>query len=210
MPVICRYRPKRGRQRVYTREDAARVVCYALEAVVTGKNITQDPQLDGDNINRQGGRTVVSNTFGGRVAFFDRDLQDILARVEARCGAKSSKPNELASEAAAEARRDIEETGEDALVNGAIGSLEAAQADLDANNVLWQSILEWTLIIIGVLTAINQITRFIPGPLRLITSPLPLVIRRAVGFQGAIIARKAANDASWARLQRALTLLKAA
>lgn len=191
------------------------MVCYALANIEIGRNITEGTE-DSLNVNRQAGRTIVStrNFRAASPQIFDRDLDDILRRVKARCGAFSTNPREFQAELAAEkARQSQAEAGADidevTLTAGSIGALEQAQKEIDANQVTLQAVLEWLLIIIGLLTAIRTVGQIFP-PLRLVTAPLPLIIRRAVGFQGAIIARKAANDAAWGAITRQLQILKAA
>lgn len=187
------------------------MVCYALRQVGGITDVIEDPSLDRENLNVKGGRRVTSQNFFGPTAFFDRDLQEILTMVEARCGAKSSKPSEFADAAAAARATQAEMEGAEHLAVGTIGLLEASQASIDQDNVTWGTILEWLTVLIGLLTAIQAIVRFVPFvPLRLAAAPLPLVIRRAAGFQGAIIARRAANDRLWNSLGRQIALLKAA
>jgi len=206
VPVVCRYKAKRSRQRVYTRSDAARIVCYALEQQIASKNIVPDEAVESVSLKRIGGRTTVRSGFFGSTGVFDRDLQQIIADVETRCGAKG-KPSRASASAAAAANVQLENEEDILSGAGAVAAMQSAQQDIDQNQILWQSILEWTLIIIGLLSTINTLAKFIPGPLRLVAAPLPLVIRRAAGFQGAIIARKAANDRLWAQLARQIELL---
>jgi len=211
VPVLCRYRPNRSSKRTYTRDDAARVVCYALDAISKSKNITEDVDRDGVNLNRQGGRTVGSVNLRGPVQFFDRDLQDILQRVELKCGAKSSKPKDFADAAAAEAQRITAELSVDAIAAGALGSLQEAQAQIDEDNRVFTNILEWLSTFVVFLTILSTALRLVPVPaVRLAAVGLPAAIKRIAGFQGAIIARKAANDRTWIMIERAKQLLQAA
>jgi hypothetical protein len=56
-----------------------------------------------------------------------------------------------------------------------------------------------------------SIARFIPvPPIRLAATGLQFTVKRLAGFQGAIIARKAANDSAFAQIQRTLEILRKA
>lgn len=203
----CYQKPNRSSARVYSREDAARIVCRVLLAVEG-----EAPQAVGSGFSVARGQVALA--FKGVSATFDRDLADILERVEKRCGRKQQFRRPGLEEAiAAEAKAGQEAETPEAVSPelGAEGALEVAKKELDQSRIVWINLLEFFAALIGVLTAVAAVARFIPvPPVRLAAVGLSFAIRRIAAFQGTIIARAAANDAAFANVQRALEILRRA
>lgn len=195
MPQKCYYKPNRSHARLYSREDAARIVCRVLEQATAGpegldRRITSFPR--GKNL------TARVN--------FDMDLQDILDRIDRKCGAKTGFTTQQAASAVA-----VAASAQDILRTEAIATLELGTSELRRDQVLWISLLEFFAALLTFLTIITSVLRFVPlPPVRLAAQGAGFIIKRIAGFQTAIIARRAANDTSWIQMQRVLDMLKKA
>lgn len=154
--------------------------------------------------NQRGVTTVQAQS--GRVLTFNRDLDQIIARVQQRCGDRG-----LTGRAAQAAAAVALEIGEPVKLEDAIGTMEEAQKALQDDNVLWVSVLEWLAVLVTFLSGVAAALRFVPiPPLRLVASGANFMLKRVAGFQGAIIARRAANDVRWFQLANTVARLKKA
>lgn len=192
VPVLCRYRPNRSHARVFTKSDAARVVCAVITAKNRGARIASGAVIGG-------GRTP-PNLFG-TVCATDRDLQDVLRLVELKCGREGGSR---------QAGEELQQAAIDSFSVDAISALEANNAQLFANSTEWVQVLEWLSTLIVFLSAAISVMRFVPIPaVRALAVGAGFVLRRVEGFQTAIIRRKATNDATWAGTERIIAILKA-
>lgn len=88
--------------------------------------------------------------------------------------------------------------------------LEALEQQFGLNNALLQQLLEWFGALLTFLTILISIARVIPVPqIKLVAAGAARIVSRIAVFQGAIVARKAANDAAMVVLRRGIQIQKA-
>lgn len=185
MPQKCFFKPIRSHRRPYTASDAARVMCYAIEART---DLT---------VGAGGGSRQKANLT------FEQAAAEIVALAKARCGPEGSSKFEIQAEVARQALAD--EAGTE------FSALEAVYGDLVKNSALFLQLLEWFGALLTFLTILLTVARFVPVPqVRLIAAGAQRVLTRVAFFQGAIIARKAANDATILTIKETQEILKAA
>lgn len=169
MPTVCRYRPNRSAPRLFTRNDAARVLCYAYAHDSSTSQDVTGPAL---------GIQVAKTTF-------TQFAQQVVGIAEVRCGDRIEKRFDVDQAQIAEIAKN-----EDATLSGLLG-------DYAANIALFQQLLEWFGALITFLTVLIGIARIVPFPqIRLVATGAGRILTRVTAFQGAIIARKAANDSA--------------
>lgn len=187
MPTVTRYKPNRSHPRPFKRSDAVRVVCRVLNGPAEGRiglPSTEDTSAEGV-------RFPVSSAFN-----FERDLQAIAAQVRARCMPGDARRPDAQAELSA---------------NAAIETLELAEREAEANSGLLANLLDILAAILTFLSLIAAGLRFVPIPaVRLVALGIPRLLSRVQGFQGTVLARKAANDTAWTIYQRTIEALKKA
>lgn len=181
MPTVCTYKPRRSHPRRYSYQDAARVLCYASFAEGAAGRDALRADAQGPGI--EATIRIVSN----------------LARQ--RCGDERGRPRRAAEEALSkEAQQEAE-----------VGALESAIGNVQNNETLLEEILTWISTIVTVLTALGLVLRFVPHPAAKLASVASIrLLTRVTAFRGAIVARKAANDAVYQRLNQTLEILRRA
>jgi hypothetical protein len=193
----CFYKPNRSHRREFSKEDCARIICRVLA------DLENQPRTA-----KTGFGASPAAGIGGPRQFFDQDLKDILARVERRCGRSSSKKDPALEQALAAEAADLDSAQITAFT---ISQLEFAQTQIESNNVLWSSVLEWTGALVTFLTLVATALKFVPIPaVRLVSQGANFILKRVAGFQGSIIARRAANDSTFAVIERNIQLFKKA
>lgn len=181
MPTICRYKPRRSHARTYTYSDAARVICYAFQG-------------------GGGGGIAGAQASVGSGAGLEAALRTISELARGKCGGGAPRGRAAEAAVAAEAQQQFEA---DALTD--------AIANVQDNDTLMTEILEWIAAIITALTVLGTALRFIPHPGAKLASVAAIrLLTRVTAFRGAIVARRAANDAVFQRLQQAAEILRRA
>lgn len=152
---LCRWRPRRKVDRVFSKRDAARVICYALRRFGAAQRETVSDE--------SAVITVSPTTIGAIVA-------------EARS---------ICPELAKDPTFDVE--------NRLTAESSMAISALEENNQVLEQLLKILAAMNAALAAILFLSNL--TPLRVVIRPVAIAVQSAIrGFQGTVIARKAAND----------------
>jgi hypothetical protein len=191
VPTVCRYKPNRTNPRNFGSSDAVRVLCAVLNSPEALDQEASDDQSIGSTIAI------------GPPEVFERRLASIVARVRTRCSPGKPARPQINVELSAIA---------------AIQALELAEREAEANSVTFSNLLDIFNAVSGLLVALLAITKVpVLGPLlrrfpvtNVVILGATRVLSRVEGFVGTILARKAANDTSWAVIRGTIEALKKA
>lgn len=192
--IVCRYRPNRTVPRRFTKADAVRVVC----AVISGDPDPLDPATHRELLAEAGIPSAEIDERASDLAVTgsarERNLDAIVNEVRARCVPR------------------IERARSKNVETEALQALEAAERQLADAQGTWGQLVDVIGSIVAFLALVLGILRFSPVPqLRVVSVAATRLYSRVLGFQGTIIARKAANDLTYTVVQQAIArILKAA
>lgn len=183
---ICRYYPERSHARPFTRADAIRIVCRVLH----------DDDRRGDFKFSPGAQNAA------RVEPGEVELQAFMDDVRKKCF--GADPRRARAQEAA-----VAQATEQAEADQVLASLLTAMRQLEENDTtIRDSVIVFTAIATFLSVGV-AVLRFVPIPaVRLAYAAAAVLKRRVDGILVTFIARKAANDASFAAVRSAVEVIR--
>lgn len=191
MPVICKYLPVRSHPRQFTRADAVRIVCKVLHG--------DEPRESrvGEFTFSPGARQKA------RVEPGEIELQEFMEEVRVKC--LGQDPNRARR---AQAQQQVAQAESQAEADQVLASILTAMRQLEENDTtLRDSVIVFTAIATFLSVGL-AVLRFVPIPaVRLAYAAAAVLKRRVDGILVTFIARRAANDATFAALRSAAEVI---